>query len=191
MNRRSAIKGVLAFSFLGASVFSLTKFFGVSDPIGRSHFLNYKTLIAELAETIIPRTDTPGAKDAKVEDYIITMLVNCTDEQLKRKFLDGLKDVQEVSLDKFDRKYEDCNMPEKVIILKEFEHRSIFEKGLLKKVENKLWGQSFFVELKNLTVRGYFTSKLGATECLAYDYVPGKFEACIPLTTNQNSWATK
>ena len=91
MNRRNAIKGVVAFSFVGASVFSIKKWFDVYKPVQISQFIDHKTLIAELAETIIPRTSSPGAKDAKVEEYIITMLINCTENRVQHTFIDGLK----------------------------------------------------------------------------------------------------
>jgi len=191
MNRRNAIKGVVAFSFVGASVFSIKKWFDVYKPVQISQFIDHKTLIAELAETIIPRTSSPGAKDAKVEEYIITMLINCTEKRVQHTFIDGLKKVQTMCMEKFNKTFETCDGPQKILILKVFEHKAIFENGFLRKIENKLWGQSFFSELKQLTVRGYFTSRVGATECLAYDYVPGKYQPCIPLTANQKSWATK
>jgi hypothetical protein len=43
--------------------------------------------------------------------------------------------------------------------------------------------------MKGLTVTGYFTSEIGATQALEYLPIPGKFEACIPLKPGQKAWA--
>jgi hypothetical protein len=52
-------------------------------------------------------------------------------------------------------------------------------------VDNK----AFFLMMKGLTVTGYFTSEIGATQALEYLPIPGKFEACIPLKPGQKAWA--
>jgi hypothetical protein len=61
---------------------------------------------------------------------------------------------------------------------------------MLNKINKKLFGESFFFKLKELTIEGYCLSQPGATIGLAYDYIPGKYEGCTPLKPNQKSWAT-
>lgn len=154
-------------------------------------FLVYKELIAELSETIIPKTDTPGAKDAGVENYIINVLVNCTGQVEQNKFLNGLIDLQDYTQKKFNKSYFKCNLNERTFILTHFEDKGVYSYQILNKINNKFLGGSFFSLLKNLTIEGYCFSKIGATEGLAYDYIPGSYEACIPLSASQKSWATK
>ena len=43
--------------------------------------------------------------------------------------------------------------------------------------------------MKELTVTGYFTSEIGATQALEYLPVPGKFEGDVPLKPGQKAWA--
>src|SRR5687767_2341709 len=45
-----------------------------------------KSLVAEIAETIIPETSTPGAKAAKVEEFIATMIEDCYPEKEQKAF---------------------------------------------------------------------------------------------------------
>jgi hypothetical protein len=49
----------------------------------------------------------------------------------------------------------------------------------------------FVKTLKELVVLGYATSKIGATQALAYDHVPGRYRGCVPLTAGQRTWATR
>jgi len=44
--------------------------------------------------------------------------------------------------------------------------------------------------MKQLTLSGLFTSKIGATEVLRYVAVPGKYEGCVPYTKGEKAWAT-
>jgi hypothetical protein len=44
--------------------------------------------------------------------------------------------------------------------------------------------------MKQLTLLGYFTSEIGATQTLRYVAVPGKYEGCIPYKKGDKAWAT-
>ncbi|HRN58498.1 MAG TPA: gluconate 2-dehydrogenase subunit 3 family protein [Agriterribacter sp.] len=44
--------------------------------------------------------------------------------------------------------------------------------------------------MKELTLLGYFTSEIGATQALRYIAVPGKYEGCVPYTKGDRAWAT-
>jgi hypothetical protein len=191
MNRRTGIKGILALGIVGASSFSIFKYLNLKKTPDIKQLIARKSLIAELAETIIPRTDTPGAKDAKVEDYIIKIITDCTDVKNQNIFINGLADVEDYSRDKFDKSFQKCSIGEKTQVLQHFEKKSHSFNGLVGKVEGKFLGEPFFTQLKKLTVTGYCTSEPGATQGLAYDYIPHNYDACIPLKPHQKSWATQ
>ena len=192
MNRKTAIRNILGLVVLGGVSGGLYEFFfKQSDPIPLKLLPGKKMLVAELAEIIIPRTDTPGAKDAKVEDYIIKMITENTDAQAQRSFLSGLRAVEEYTNAKFSKEFIHCNQNEKIEVLKHFENKANYHFELLNKINQKLSGKPFFIQLRDLTVEGYCTSLLGATQGMAYDYIPVKYEDCIPLKPNQLAWATK
>ncbi|KQR67647.1 gluconate 2-dehydrogenase subunit 3 family protein [Pedobacter sp. Leaf176] len=191
MNRRTSIRGILALSALGISSFSAYKWFDLHKKISLSQFTDFKVLIAELAETIIPETDTPGAKSSGVQNYIINVLHNCTAKVEQNKFLNGLESVQGYAYDLFNKSFERCTLLQRTEILKHFEESDTYRYQILNKINNKLVGRPFFTLLKQLTVEGYCSSELGASQGLSYDYIPGNFIACTPLKPNQKSWATK
>jgi len=151
----------------------------------------YGPLIAELAEVIIPRTDTPGAKDAFVHQFIIKVILNCNHPRQQQIFMRGLEDLEQYTHDQFHQSFIKCSQVEKESIVQHFSDHAAYSMEILNKVQKKLWGVSFFTKFKNLTVEGYCLSEAGATQGLAYDYIPGTFIACTPLQANQKSWATK
>ncbi len=192
MNRKSAIRNILGLVVLGGISGSIYEyFFKHSEPIPLKLLPSKKLLIAELAELIIPRTDTPGAKDAKVEDYIIKMINENTDAQGQRSFLTGLGEIESYAHSKFHKLFISCSQQEKIEILKHFENKGNYHFEILNKINRKLSGKPFFFQLRDLTVEGYCTSLIGATQGMAYDAIPVNFEACIPLKPKQLAWATK
>lgn len=191
MNRRTGIKGILALGLVGVSSFSIFKYVSLKKTPDIKQLLAQRGLIAELSETIIPRTDTPGAKDAKVEDYIIKIIQDCTDVKNQNIFINGLADVQDYSRDKFGKLFQNCSIGQKTQVLQHFEKKAHSFNALVDKVEGKLLGQPFFTQLKKMTIVGYCTSEPGATQGLAYDYIPHNYDACIPLQPHQRSWATQ
>lgn len=191
MNRRVSIKTILGLSFIGASSFSAYKWLTIHRDFDATKLASYKNLIADLAETIIPETDTPGAKQAGVEKYIINVITNCLPLTEQNKFISGLQGVEEYSHKIYGKTFSQCNIKEKSEILTHFEEKGVYSYQVLNKINNKVFGKSFFTQLKHLTVEGYCLSEIGATQGLCYDYIPVNYEACIPLKFNQKSWATK
>lgn len=191
MDRRTSIKSLIVFVSVGLSSFSFYKWTAFNSAADVSLLEQKKHILAELAEVIIPRTDTPGAKDAKVEEFIIGMLKYCTEPKAQHNFLNGLADLEQYVLKNYNGDFVSCTEKQKIAVLRYYEDKTVYKSSLVNKVNNKLFGIPFFVSLKQLTVQGYCTSMTGAQQGLAYDYIPGTYQACIPLINNQRSWATK
>ncbi len=190
MNRRKAI---IRMTLGGAGLAGLIggyKWYGISKSPDVQYVANNRELLAALAETIIPTTDTPGAKEAGVADFIVMMIRECTERKNQNKFIDGLKDVQSYSKSQYGRDYQHCTAAEQEAVLTHFEQRDKGYNGIMGKVQNRYLGKSFFTILKEYTVEGYCTSESGATQGLAYVNVPGSFKGCMPMTPGQKAWAT-
>ena len=191
MNRRKAIKNILALSVLGGAGYAGFRAFELNRSLNASNFLEKKELISDLADIIIPQTNTPGARAAQVEDFIISVLINCTSNVEQNIFSEGLENLEKYCDRNYGKVFSECSIPQRFAVVAQFEKSDLYESKLLNKINNKFFGSSFFTKLKDLTVQGYCNSSLGATEGLAYNFIPGHFAACIPLTPNQKSWATK
>ncbi|KAA2242455.1 gluconate 2-dehydrogenase subunit 3 family protein [Chitinophaga agrisoli] len=190
MNRRKALKGLLLLGGSGAAILGGIKGYRLFRSPDLQQLSHYRPLIAELAETIIPRTDTPGAKDAGVPDFIITMIKDCTPLRIQNRFMDGLEDVVHYAHAQYGHSFFACSQEQRHNILAHFEKRDRPYSGLPGKVSRKLFGDTFFITLKHYTVQGYCTSMQGATQALAYDYVPGRYQGCATLEPGQKCWAT-
>ena len=150
-----------------------------------------KELVSEVAEIIIPKTDTPGAKDAKVGDFIEKMLKDCYASKDQESFNKGLEELEKKDFLK-------ATPAEQTNILKEMEATA---KAETKKAgdEKKKYTEAgkeytdaavpFFRLMKELTLLGYFTSEPGATLALDYVPVPGRYDGCIDLKPGQKAWA--
>jgi len=191
MNRRKVVK--FLFLAAGATAVSVSgyKWYGISKKPALDDLAGYKELLSEMAETLIPATDTPGAKDALVGDFIYKMVMECTDKKSQNKFLTGLSDLEAYSKGKYGQSFIKCTTPQREAILSHFEQKGKPKGGLMGKIERRYLGNSFYSTLKNYTVTGYCTSEPGAKMGLAYDYIPKQFVACIIMYPSQRSWATK
>lgn len=187
MTRRAAI-------FYSITLMLGSKIFVVSCSQDKNKNLlkkeNYGDLIAELAETIIPETDTVGAKQAGVSLYILNFVNDCLSERDKRTFFSGLVDIETYSNKQYSQSFLKCSGADRVEVLKYFQRTSTFKNPFFNKVKRRLFGQSFFEIIKDLTVKGYCVSKAGATEALEYDPIPGEYFPCVPIRDDQRSWAT-
>ena len=189
MNRRKAIIRITLGGAGLAAAIGGYKWYGIAKTPDVRYVTGNKELLAALAETIIPATDTPGAREAGVADFIVMMVRECLDRKNANNFIDGLKDLQSYSKSKFGKDFEHCTATEQEAVMTHFEKRDKPYGGIAGKVQNRYLGKPFFIILKELTVEGYCTSEPGATKGLAYVNVPGSYRGCMPMTSGQKAWA--
>ena len=212
MNRRDAIQRV---AFLMGGALSAPTMIAMlegckSNPASEaaSSFAlstDYKTLVAEIAEIIIPKTSTPGAKEAGVGPFVEMMLKDCYSAAQQEHFVKGLDAVEEESKKANGKKFLESTPEQQVAILKKCEAAANdeakknesakkivdSETGLTKEAKGKTEAPPvpFFKLMKELTLMGYFTSEIGCKQALAYVEVPGKYEGCVKMTPGQKAWA--
>jgi len=191
MNRRKAIRNILLVAGVAVAGGAGYEWFHINRKPVLAELDQYKSLLDELAETIIPRTDTPGAKDARVGEFIYKAVHDCADKRAQNKFLYGLHDLEKCCHSKYGKSFTALSVAERGEILTKLEKESKPRGGIVGKIQHKFIGDSFFTTLKNYTVIGYATSMQGATQGFAYDFIPGAWLAAVPLKPGQRSWATK
>ncbi len=130
-------------------------------------------LLAEAADTIIPDTDTPGAKAAGAEQFIVRVLRDCYVREEQAKFYEGLAKLEAASRSAHGRGFAELDAEQR--------------KELMKQTATS--DQAFFLRLRELTIVGYFTSEIGAMKALVYLPIPGRFEGDVPLAPGQKTWA--
>ncbi len=118
-------------------------------------------LLAHLVEIIIPTTDTPGARQAGVNQYIDRVFALVSEPEEKTKFVKGLD-----ALSKMD--FLEMSLSDQVETLKAWEKSTNPEES------------DFFGTLKSMTIYGYYTSKIGASEELKYVHATGFYDGDKP-----------
>lgn len=191
MNRRKAIRNILLVAGVAGAGIGGYEWRRINKKPALDDLAQYKALLSELAETIIPATHTPGAKDARVGEFIYKMVIHCTGAREQNRFLYGLHDLEDYCHDKYGKSFMQCAVTQREETLLHFEQAGKRFKGIAGKVQRKIFGDGFFKILKTYTVMGYATSQKGATQGFAYDYIPGAWQASVPLRPGQRSWATK
>ena len=190
MNRREAVSRVallLGGAVIGAEFFlngctTADKKFGATLDFTPDDI----AYLDEVAETIIPATDTPGAKAAKVGAFMTVMVKDCYDEGNQKTFLEGMTKLNEASSKKFGSGFMKISPAQRKELLIELD-KEAKEYNKSKKQED---GPHYFALMKQLTLLGYFTSEVGATKALRYVAVPGRYEGCIPYKKGDKAWAT-
>jgi len=191
MKRRKAIRSILMIGGGAVVAYSGYKFYSIEKSPDFHYLVQRKNLIADLAEAIIPATDTPGAKDARVEDFIISMIKDCTELKSQNNFITGLNDLEDYCKSNFDKEFGRCNEQQQYQVLNHFQEKAKEPAGIVGKIEDRIVGKPFFTTLKEYTVRGYCSSEPGATKGLRYVAIPGRYAGCISMDPGEKSWATK
>ncbi len=132
--------------------------------------------VATIAELIIPKTDTPGAREAGVPAFIDVMLADWAGDDQRQMFTAGLANVDERSRALFGKEFVACSEAQQTQILTDLDA----ELARLRDTKSDA-SKNFFQAMKWLTLTGYYTSEVGATSELHYRVVPGRYEPCYPL----------
>ncbi len=147
-------------------------------------------LIADIAETILPETDTPGAKSLGVPQFIDKMLKDLLTEEDQNQLITGLEKFESDCQTAHGKAFTELSKEEKEAFL-------INQDKASPGFPISMWGINldpnpaeitFYRRIKSLTLMGYFTSEKVGKEMLVYDPIPGGFQGCIPQN-GQNAWA--
>jgi len=191
MNRREALSSVallLGGTILGAEAFlsGCTNADRHIGDAGISFSPDDISFLDEVGETIIPATTTPGAKEAKIGEFMHTIVRDCYEPKDQQLFTDGMKKLEEASKKKNGKSFLDSTPEQRHNLLVDLDKEQK-EYMAKKKPEDP---PHYFRAMKELTLWGYFTSEPGATKALRYIAVPGRYEGCIPYKKGDKAWAT-
>jgi hypothetical protein len=141
--------------------------------------------VVTISELIIPQTDTPGAKAARVNEFIDLIVADWYDEQEKSAFLTGLADVDQRSQSTFGKDFVGCSDKQQIQILNDLDEESRVksEPPLRHRARNAAPEEkAFFFMIKQLTLIGYYTSEIGFVQELHEEIIPARHAGCAPLS---------
>jgi Gluconate 2-dehydrogenase subunit 3 len=172
-NRRVAIQQLLLIwsgvAFLPSCLNSEQK---VSIPLKLIHIdPNEEILLSELAETILPKTDTPGAKELSAHLFVLKMVDDCMPKADQEKYLKGMKEFESYVEKKTGKTFVENDVTGRNAIVAELDQRKSTESAM----------EFFFRNTKSLTVEAYRTCEYYLTKIRGYKMLPGKFQGCVPV----------
>lgn len=142
-----------------------------------------REMVLAIAEQILPETDTPGARAARVDEFIDAMLTGFYPPARRDRFLAGLASVDARAQRAFGRRFVELTPPQQLELVTAL-NREAFQPIAGSRAE----ADAFFRTFKELVVVGYYTSEVGATRELRTNPI-GPWRADIPYASVGRSWA--
>jgi hypothetical protein len=150
-------------------------------------------LIADIAETIIPKTNTPGAKDLNLNLFVLKMLDDCYTKKDQQSFLVGLGQFDDMVNKKYNSSFGDLSVKDRESVLTILEKstkpardpqkaiKPVSESGKSIEVPKNKPDvpplKLFYGAIKQQTIFGYTNSKYFMTKQVVYELVPGRYNA--------------
>lgn len=134
-------------------------------------------VMAALAEVIIPETDTPGASQAGVTEFVAALVDGWLDDDDRDLFLAGLDTVDPAARERFGADFADCTAEQQSRCVGDLDA----EVTRLREDPDASASSHFFHHVKRFTITAYFTSEVGLA-ALGHRTSFRTFEGCAPLT---------
>jgi len=196
MKRRSAIKnigiGMGASVSMGTFISMIASCKSESLIDNASSFFTdttHLTFVENIADIIFPKTDTPGAKEVGVINYIDMAVSKLYDSKEQERFKKGLKACIEAvgdgDLGEFIQSKIGDNADKTTFeaMSKLIEKEDAPEDA---SKQNDYYLYSFLNAVKSLTIGGYFSNEIIATKHMVYEPVPGPYVGCIDWEGGNN-----
>jgi hypothetical protein len=179
INRRTAIRQL---AFLSASAAILPSCLGdrTKPDLVLNHFTvnsaGQRTLDA-LTATLIPTTDSPGARETGASLFIVKMLDDCSSKSDQDRFFNGLRLLDEASRKMTGATFVETTGAQREAILTALGDKKIPGEDL----------NFFYSTARKLTILSYSSSQYFLTKVQIYELVPGRWHGCVPVTQSQKS----
>ena len=181
MDRRELLK-IMAMTLGSSIALPESVFARLAEPVDPASLKFFsptqRTLVAAIAETIIPKTDTPGAIDAGVPGWIELLVQDCFEAADQKIILEGLDEVEKLAAGQFKKPYAQLDTGERIKLLTGMEKAA-------KQAANK---KAFIRQFKELTKFTYVNSEAGGTQAFDFILVPGRWDPAVDLKPGQKAY---
>jgi glucoside 3-dehydrogenase (cytochrome c) hitch-hiker subunit len=190
MERREALRlmgAASVFSVLSSDLFAATlqEQFAANKP-GTLRTLSpaQNEIVVAMSEVMIPATDTPGAKAAKVNEFIDLILTEWATEEEKKIFLEGLAEADRKANELFGHGFAAASAKEQEAVVQDFDEELATSRNERMSKQIRPWevtlAPPFFAQMRRLTLVGYYTSPIGQEQELKVEIIPGVLHGCVP-----------
>ena len=124
-------------------------------------------LLAAMVEAIIPKTDTPGARDLNVHLFVQKMVNDCYPASTQETLKKGIDMLDGLAQQSFSKPFAEGDVTQQTALLTQ----------LAQDADQK----AFYSLVKGLTIRGYLSSEYVMTNLTHYQFIPGHYYGCVPV----------
>lgn len=147
-------------------------------------------LVGDIADMIIPDTDTPGAKSVNVHYLVDELAANWMLENDRDAFLEDLTSLDERIKAEQGTRFSDLDQERRGGVLDQLGTEMLVQNGAAQVTGDNATGRKhIYLELRELIIFGYYTSEVGATEELIYDPIPGEYHGCISFSDGGRAYS--
>ena len=191
MQRREALRIFAAGAVLPAFTPELFALFRQAQPppgyTMRTLKGHWNDTVVAMIDQIIPATDTPGAKGARVNEFIDVILTEWALPEERKNFLDGLAAIDTQSQALYGKNFADASAEQQLVQLRAIDDAVMTNRvvrprhgNTVPKPDSQLEG-NFWEVFKRITVHGYYTSEIGYKQELKLEIIPGAQHGCNPV----------
>jgi len=196
MNRRDALRktGMLAGSAVAIpSLFSLLQSCSQTPRLNWTPIFlneNQASFISSFVDTILPKTETPGALDVKTDIFLDLVYAKTYGPEAQEKVKGDIDQFNADCKTKFGKVFAELSAEDKVACLKDQEaNTATFNRGVWGTAVGEQKPIGFYRQLKSQVLWGYFSSEEIGKNVLNYDPIPGEYLGCIPVSEVDKVWS--
>jgi hypothetical protein len=142
-------------------------------------------IVLAMSDVMIPATDTPGAKAAKVNEFVDLILTDWATEEERKIFLEGLAEADRKSNALFGHGYAAAIPKEQAAIVQIFDEELATTRNEELPKQVRSWEVTllhpFFAQMRRLVLVGYYTSPIGQDQELKVEIIPGALHGFVPV----------
>ncbi|MCD0279175.1 gluconate 2-dehydrogenase subunit 3 family protein [Xanthomonas melonis] len=190
MDRRELLKMIVAAT--GAAMVGLPALAHAQAPAAAAKTLFSSAdigMLDEIAETILPRTGTPGAKDAGAGPFMAQFVTDCYTARQQAAFRAGLREIDKRAGGRFVSLAPQARTELLRALDAEARKHAVrtTDTGTAETADAM---PHYFTMIKQLAIFSFFSSKVAATDVLRYVAVPGRYDGDMAYAPGTPAWAT-
>lgn len=125
--------------------------------------------LKSMVDTIIPKTDTPGAAELGVDKFVQKMITDCYDKKAQDNLSAGIARLDVIGTDLYGKPFMVLSKDRKLSMLDGLQKNGTADE------------KAFLAMVKNLTIQGFMSSEYVMTNITHYELVPGRYHGCVPV----------
>jgi hypothetical protein len=174
LDRREFLGGTLV-SVAALAAYARTSYAGFNAVLS----MPQRSVLGVLSDTMIPKTDTPGALEVGVPAIVERLLVNWASPSTVRQMRQLLTAIHQRALASTGRRPTALSQDQRETLIREFDRQRVADP------------KTGYPRLKDLILTAYYGSQVGASEELRYQLVPGTWQGCVQIEPGTRAWAVE